>query len=304
MAQHLPPHYIELVCDATLKSFWRRHALLLFLRRCGISKSFLATWAPTESKRILLNRLFPELESSSAGIRTINRIADALIQQTSFPDLDGWEDSDLKKEMAREAIEALTQFRSAQLREAEKQRTEDASRMRIQALQQEAQKKEVDLQKFSDRLVDLSRRLGTPAAGYAFQEWFYDLMDFFEVTSRRPYVAQARQIDGSVTIDGTTYLVELKFTQEGATAEDVDSLYRKVTSKADNTMGIMVSMSGFTSVAIGGASGAKTPLLLLDSSHIYMILNNSFTFEELVGRVRRHCSQTGEAYLKAQDFGG
>jgi hypothetical protein len=38
------------------------------------------------------------------------------------------------------------------------------------------------------------------------------LMCFCDVEHRRPYVAGGRQIDGSITLDGTTYLVELKFT--------------------------------------------------------------------------------------------
>jgi hypothetical protein len=38
-----------------------------------------------------------------------------------------------------------------------------------------------------------------------------------------PYVTQGRQIDGSITIDGTTYLVELKFEREQTGAGEIDS---------------------------------------------------------------------------------
>ena len=34
----------------------------------------------------------------------------------------------------------------------------------------------------------------------------------------------------------TTYLVELKFTTDQAVAPDIDTFYKKVTTKADNTM--------------------------------------------------------------------
>ena len=54
----IPPHYLELVADAALKSYWRKRALSFFLRRCGVSESFLATWHEDESKRDLLYRLF------------------------------------------------------------------------------------------------------------------------------------------------------------------------------------------------------------------------------------------------------
>jgi hypothetical protein len=51
------------------------------------------------------------------------------------------------------------------------------------------------------------------------------------------------------------------------------------------------------------ASGPKTALLLFDYSHIYMVLGGASTFKDVVRRVRRHSSQTGCAYLAADDFG-
>ena len=57
------------------------------------------------------------------------------------------------------------------------------------------------------------------------QDWFYDLMSFCEIEHRRPYVVRGRQIDGSITLDGTTYLVELKFTEKQIGAPDVDTFY-------------------------------------------------------------------------------
>jgi hypothetical protein len=150
----------------------------------------------------------------------------------------------------------------------------------------------------------LSAELGTAEAGRNFEQWFYDLMDFSEITSRKPYIVNGRQIDGSVTLGDTTYLVECKFTTEQSGAPDIDVFRSKVESKADNTMGIFVSIYGFSSVAISEASGKKTPLLLLDHTHLYRILGGISSFRDLVERVRRHSSQTGEAFLSVNDFDG
>jgi hypothetical protein len=218
------------------------------------------------------SRLFPDLEGTDAGIRLINTMADALVQQSTFPDLEGWEDSDFKKEQARKAVSALKEFLKEQKDAAATERERAASRTRASKIQAEAQKRQMSLDKFSERLAELSTRLGTQQAGYDFQDWFYDLAEFFEVIARRPYISGGRQIDGSVSVDGTTYLVELKFTAEQADATGIDTFHRKVTSKADNTMGIFLSISGFSSVAIEGASGPKTPLLLFDHSHVYRLL--------------------------------
>ena len=95
-----------------------------------------------------------------------------------------------------------------------------------------------------------------------------------------------------------------KFTTEQASATDIDTFYKKVTTKADNTMGIMVSISGYSSIALQEASGERTPLLLLDHAHIYMVLGGIMSLADVIERVRRHASQTGEAYLGASEFSG
>ncbi|HEY3769044.1 MAG TPA: hypothetical protein VGN44_10250 [Candidatus Angelobacter sp.] len=299
----IPPHYLELVADAALNSYWRKRALALFLKRCGVKESFLATWAGEESKRDILYRLFPRLEESGdVGLRLVNRMADALIQQTSFPDLVGWEDSKQKIANATSSVDALRTYRNAQQAQAATEKEKAEAKKRAAEINAEARARAADLTKLEDELTELSKQLGSTSAGYAFQDWFYKLADYFEVTNRRPYVVNGRQIDGSITIDGTTYLVELKFTREQSDAVDIDSLLAKVSGKADNTMGVMFSISGYSSVAIQGASGPKGLLLLFDHNHLYMLLHGGASMEELICRVRRHASQTGEAYLSPRYF--
>lgn len=227
-----------------------------------------------------------------------------LVQQDSFPDLVGWEDSDRKIEEARNAVLTLRRALAKIDDQVQSERDRHEAQERFRAFQEEVQRSRQTLESLSNRLNELATRLGSHQAGYDFQDWFYDLMDFFEITNRRPYVVNGRQIDGSITVSGTTYLVELKFTRDQAGAPDIDTLLKKVNDKADNTMGIMVSISGYSKTAISEASGPRTPLLLLNHRHLYLALGGALTFGEIVDRVRRHASQTGESYLAPEQFGG
>ena len=87
MATRLAPHFIELVYDALLKSFWRKKALRNFLRRSHISDAFLGQLSEDESKRDWLDRLFPRLEETEKGQAVIEQMAESLAEQTTFPDL-------------------------------------------------------------------------------------------------------------------------------------------------------------------------------------------------------------------------
>lgn len=148
----IPPHYLELVADAALKSYWRKKSLALFLRRCGVSETFVAGWSKDESKRDLLYRLFPRLEAQGdAGLQLVNRMTDALVQQESFPDLEGWEDTKKKVEDAKRAVAALKAYRATQAKRA------DDERERVEAKRRAAEiSAEIRQRRNGNRPVDLT----------------------------------------------------------------------------------------------------------------------------------------------------
>lgn len=302
MKTRLTPYYIDLIYDACLKSFWRKKALTKFLRQCRISESFISSWGPEESKRDLLDRLFEKLPNTDNGRTALALMGKFLMEQTSFPDLQNWEDTEQKIKAAHEAVTRLKLHHQKQEEQIQSEEERIKAREEFSKKQQEISRSQKTIQKLASELDELGKRLGTQQAGYEFQDWFYSLLDFCEIPNRKPYIHNGRQIDGSLTISGTTYLVELKFTTDQAGATDIDSFYKKVTSKADNTMGVMISISGYSSVAKSEASGGKTPLLLFDHSHIYLVLGGIMGLSDVINRVRRHASQTGEAFLSVDNF--
>jgi hypothetical protein len=78
----------------------------------------------------------------------------------------------------------------------------------------------------------LASQQGSQEGGYAFEKWFYDLVNYFEITARPPYKADGRQIDGSLTLDGTTFLIETKFTKDQFGAPDIDIFMSKIVKKS------------------------------------------------------------------------
>jgi hypothetical protein len=296
------PHLADLTFDAALRSFWRKNALTKFLRSLGLKK--LPAFGPDEVKRDYLERVFAQLQESDAGKVMILKLAHSLAEQASFPDLAGWENSSDLLAAAMRSVSALQSYIREQSEASAAEERGREAREKFREAQASARASQQTLQTLAARLTDLSAELGSPEAGRSFEAWFYDLMQFSEITSRRRYISDGREIDGSITLGDTTYLVECKFTSEQSQAPDIDVFRAKVGTKADNTMGIFVSISGFSSVAIRAASGNRTPVLLLDYSHIYTVLGGSMSFRDVVERVRRHASQTGEAYLPVNKFSG
>jgi hypothetical protein len=304
MSGKITPHLITLTYDAALKSFWRKETLKKFLRECHIAESHLSTLSQEESKREFLDRTFSALQKSDKGKAVIYQLALNLAEQTSFPDLLNHENSAIMLPQAKLSVSELKKHLIKQSEEIKNEKEKEAIKIRAREEKIKTQRSQTDKAKLEERLKLLHSHIGTQQGGYDFQDWFFDLLDFAEITNRRPYVANGRQIDGSLTIEGTTYLIELKFTKSQSSSTDIDSIKAKVESKADNTMGIMLSISGYSSVAISEASGKKTTLLLLDASHVYLFLVGSMKFSEILVRIRRHASQTGESYLPTDKFSG
>ena len=163
---------------------------------------------------------------------------------------------------------------------------------------------ENQFQAFSEKLTKLANESGQQSAGYEFEKWIYDFSAFNDIEVRSPYKdSSGRQIDGALTIDGDTMLIEAKCTKDPISAEYIDSFRAKIQTKADNTLGLMISMAGYNPGAIQAASEGRTPFVLIDGGHLFnIVMTHRASFKELISRIKRYAAQTGCPYLPVTDF--
>lgn len=303
MNKKLSPAFVELTQDALLKAIWFKGSLRMFLIQHQISESALAQWQADQSKREFIEWLWPRLVKDEKGQNAILGMARSLAEMRHFPDLERKEDT---KERIPEAVEAINRLRKAVSEINETISETRASEARRKAAMEEGSKRQAaqqSLEKLQTTLNGLVAKIGTQGGGYEFERWIYDLAVFFELEARPGYKAAGRQIDGAITIESTTFLIEAKLVNEPIGSPDIDIFMAKIESKADNTMGLFISLSGFNDGAKQAASKQRTPMLLLDSGHIFnLIMRGEMTLPQVVSRIKRHAHQTGSSYLSATDF--
>jgi restriction endonuclease Mrr len=303
MNKKLSPAFIELTMDALLKAIWFKGSLRSFLLQHKIKESALAQWHDDQTKRDFIQWLWPQLFKDEKGQNVILSMARSLAEMRHFPDLERKEDT---RERIPAAVEAINRLKVAVAEINETIRETKAAEAHRQAAQAQSSTRlaaQQSLDKLQSALNALTPKIGTQDGGYAFERWFYDLAIYFELDARPGYKADGRQIDGAITIDGTTFLIETKLVNDPVGSPDIDIFMAKIESKADNTMGLFVSLSGFTGGAKDAASKQRTPMLLLDSTHIFsLIMRGVMTLPQVVARVKRHASQTGTSYLAASEF--
>ncbi len=222
MNNKLSPAFIELTQDALLKAIWFKGSLRMFLIQHQISESALTQWSAEQSKREFIEWLWPKLVKDEKGQNAILGMARLLAEMRHFPDLERKEDT---KERIPEAVEAINRLRTAVSEINETIRETKASEARRKAVMEELSKKQTaqqSLDKLQASTNCLVTKIGTQAGGYEFERWIYDLAIFFELEARPGYKAAGRQIDGAITIESTTFLVEAKLVKEPIGSPDID----------------------------------------------------------------------------------
>lgn len=140
--------------------------------------------------------------------------------------------------------------------------------------------------------------------GYRLEEMLKQLFELFDLDPKASFKIEGEQIDGAFTFDSVDYLFEAKWQNELVRANALDLLASKVQRKLDNTLGLFLSINGFSPEGISAHSSGRKVLLLMDGSDIMAVLDGRIELPELLKRKRRHAAQTGEIYMRYQDMLG
>ncbi len=305
MSKQLTSYFVSLVQDACLKAFWRKRTLAGFLKKNHIADRFVDPLFNGSTKAEVLSDIFERLLQSqdSKSQNVIIEIAKELVAMRTFPDLGGWEDAQIKIASARQAVSELrVEYEKLELNFID---TGDKEKREVAKLKREKIAcYEAKFNDFKNRLHDLAQRVGEQGAGYDFEKWIYEFASFNDIVSRPPYKDKNnRQIDGALQIESDSIILEAKCTLYLTPVTEIDSFRAKINTKADNTLGMMVSMSGYEPSAIDAASEARSPVILIDGNHLFnIVMTRQMSFKELICRVKRNAAQTGRAYLPVSDF--
>ena len=83
---------------------------------------------------------------------------------------------------------------------------------------------------------------------------------------------------------------------------DLDGLAAKVSRKLDNTLGLYISINGYSADGVRVHGSGRSVLILMDGSDLTAVVEGRIDLNRLLLRKRRHASQTGNIYLKIHDI--
>lgn len=296
MAKAYTPQVFDALGECLCTVYWYKKDLKSLLVRCGVKPTRVSAlnW---EYKRAAVSELLDELAAAGAAQTTlVAALIGAVVEQDdSFPRLAGLEDGKRKVEQARIAVRTLRDLighqsvvEHAAAARAEKQT--EAERTRLER----AQRAE-SLARLKQRFFDLNAMADPRKRGIDFQGWLGDLFALHDLEPRGSFASEGEQIDGSIRVDAQTLLVEARWTKDLVAPEGVRDFIGKLEQKLDNTLGLMVSVEGFTEAAHAKAQGGGRLLaVFIDGQDLVPVLDGLVDLVELLRRKLRHAAEKGK----------
>lgn len=138
--------------------------------------------------------------------------------------------------------------------------------------------------------------------GYELEKLMHDLFELFDLDPKASFRTTGEQIDGAFSLEGTDYLFEAKWQQNPIAAESLDSFSAKVERKLENTLGVFLSIDGFSEDGVAAHSSGRASIILMDGADLMAVLEERIDFVSLLLRKKRHASQTGNIYLRIHEI--
>lgn len=298
-----PPEVIHALKDALKHAYWYKDDLRAFFLACDVPHKVITRQAwhdPQQYKIRIISAVVEELLiSGDPGLGALRRMAKRLIELPNLDHLRRLEDGTKKVATARKAIDYLTTIAG----------TYDASLKRDNATPKRAEpEKAVNARRLSEELSKLHEQFMALVAtsdpnkrGYLFEKFLYELFVLHDLNPRGAFKITGEQIDGAFEFDNTQFLLEAKWEKNPLPAEPIDVFCRKIERKLDNTLGLFVSLNGFSDDALQAIRGNRPSAILMDGQDLAVVLQGIHDFRELLKQKIRHAAHTGDPFLRAME---
>jgi hypothetical protein len=289
--------------DALSSIYWTKQDLRYFIEHTIDNISIISAidWSSNtkyESVSQLIDRMAQQENVCHADLlRLIQEISNI----EDYSHLKRWEDSELKIKKAKDAVAKLRSVSKGYFENLEEQTKIE----QLKAANRDRITRSIDYQRKLEELHNDFNRLAVDndpqGRGFKLEKFLNRLFTFFDLDPKASFRIVGEQIDGAFTFDGTDYLLEAKWQQVLVVKSDLLAFGGKIAGKLKNTLGLLISVNGYSSDALVLSNDILKTMILIDGQDLMLVLENRYSLNELIYRKRRHASQTGEIFVRISD---
>ena len=263
MAKQLSPAGIMALKEALCSVYWYKSELRGFLQLCLAKPGMLNSFNWENYKRQIASDVVDHLVSDpELHLGDLTKICYELCKLTDFSHLKPLDDGPQKVEKARNAVNQLKQLVQPH-QEVQKEQDDIKQRQALAAkkLRENAAVRQ-KLETIKGRYIALVGSNNAQSRGFELERVMYELFELFDLDPKASFKNFGEQVDGAFSLEGTEYLFEAKWQKELINKADLAVFTDKVKTKLENTLGVFLSINGFSTDGVkahqaGGAGLAS-----------------------------------------------
>ena len=294
---------INALIEALTNIYWYKGELRSFIMNTINDPTILSKLNWSDYKRNIATQLVNFLvRNQSIYQNDLLSLMNEISRMEDFSHLERLDDGKQKVINAQKSVAALKKIMQPHLDITEEQK-------KIEERRQVAYEKQLKVQGVSKKLDELKKDMyqliglqDHQERGYKLEKIIRELFTLFDLDPKASFKIIGEQIDGAFTFENNDYLFEGKWQDERVGLVDLDSFQGKLSRKLDNTLGLLLSINGFSDDAVKGASSGRSMMILMDGSDLMAVLEGQIDLIQLLLRKRRFASQTGNIYLKIHEI--
>lgn len=303
MPRTIAPAAIQALKEALTLVYWYKGELRSFLTQCLSDSAVLSRLNWEEYKRNIVATLVDHLVMNEEVYqRDLLRLMSEVCRIRDFSHLEKLEDGKKKAAEAAAAVDALrAQVKGHEDLEAEQQASEERRKeAHLRLMQVNAVREKLD--ELKTEFFQLVASDNPQQRGFQLEKVLRGLFELFDLDPKASFRITGEQIDGAFSFEGTDYLLEAKWQKNPVAADDLDGMAGKLSRKLENTLGLFISIDGFSEDAVKVHSSGRRLLILMDGSDLMAVLEGRIDLVQLLLRKRRNAAQTGNIYLRIHEI--
>lgn len=145
------------------------------------------------------------------------------------------------------------------------------------------------------------KKITVQKRGFIFESLINNLFKYFNIPVKDSFKrkGQGSQIDGAFSFDGWFYLTEIKWTKNKISFKELSSLKSKIDQSGKQTLGLFISINGWSSNVITGLKESSTKdILQMDGHDLESILNGSVSLDIGLKKKIEYLNLNANPFLK------
>jgi hypothetical protein len=303
MSKRIAPAALNALKQALTEVYWYKSELRSFLTATLSKPQILAQVDWNDYKRNIVAAVVDRMSKNEDLYQAdLQRLMVEVARIADFSHLARLEDGKAKAKKAEDAVAALRKYVGKPDASEEEEKAVVARRKAAFDKLVKSSAVQESLQALQANYFALLSSTDAHQRGYQLEKLLKELFSLFDLDPRASFRVSGEQIDGAFTFQGTDYLLEAKWQRELVNASDLDSLAGKLTRKLDNTLGLYLSVNGFSDDGVRQHSSGRRLMLLMDGSDLMAVLEARIDLIQLLLRKRRMAAQEGNIYLKIHEI--